>query len=390
MQVSEGLTKRNVPYLAEKYLYDVKTLKNRLWEDAGIAFVCLLTVELIWFLIILTAGSEYSFVESFFKWDSFHYLEIAQNGYSLYPCAENPEIPAGFGKWCGNAGWMPLYPLLIKVLSFVITPRVAMVILSKFFLLCATILLFREEDFSFADKTIKGMLFCLFPGMLYACAAFPVSLTLMLLLITIRHAGGGSKPAAIAAVLLLPWSYASGFLVIPALLLAGLFRKQNRQIRHNYYFLAIVGSISWLLTFFFWEYSTGEWNAFFLVQEKYGYGIKWPIITWFDRVSRLIHGFDPCSLQTLMIPLIMFIALRSGFRHPRDSRFAIWIGLIVLFWIFPLCLGGALSLHRAESILSISLLFWRPSDRWSSSLLMGLFLTLYLALLWTFVKGELV
>ncbi|MBM3400175.1 MAG: hypothetical protein FJY15_06370, partial [Bacteroidetes bacterium] len=46
--------------------------------------------------------------ECWSRWDSGLYLQIAEKGHNLIPC---PDWP---GAWCGNAGWAPLYPLMIK------------------------------------------------------------------------------------------------------------------------------------------------------------------------------------------------------------------------------------------------------------------------------------
>ena len=42
--------------------------------------------------------------------DTFLYLGIAKHGYTLFTCPRP-------GGWCGNAGWFPLFPLLVVVLG---------------------------------------------------------------------------------------------------------------------------------------------------------------------------------------------------------------------------------------------------------------------------------
>ena len=42
------------------------------------------------------------------RWDSFHYLSIAKDGYTAQTCGE---------FICGNTGWFPLYPALIRLVA---------------------------------------------------------------------------------------------------------------------------------------------------------------------------------------------------------------------------------------------------------------------------------
>jgi len=52
---------------------------------------------------------------SYSRWDSDHYLSIASSGYELFSCARLPGYdPAA---WCGNSGWLPGYPALIRIVE---------------------------------------------------------------------------------------------------------------------------------------------------------------------------------------------------------------------------------------------------------------------------------
>ena len=52
---------------------------------------------------------------SWIRWDSGHYLKIAQSGYELVSCKGIGY--ASSNDWCGNAGWFPGYPALIRVFA---------------------------------------------------------------------------------------------------------------------------------------------------------------------------------------------------------------------------------------------------------------------------------
>ena len=64
--------------------------------------------------------SDYSrlFLSPWYRWDSIHYLDIAENGYS----SENTE----------NSVWPLLYPFLIRSLSGVMPPMQVALLLSTF------------------------------------------------------------------------------------------------------------------------------------------------------------------------------------------------------------------------------------------------------------------
>src|SRR3989344_9569893 len=53
------------------------------------------------------AVTENWFLNAWAQYDARAYLDIAQNGY-------NPQFPGG-----GNYAWYPLYPLLVKIFSFI-------------------------------------------------------------------------------------------------------------------------------------------------------------------------------------------------------------------------------------------------------------------------------
>jgi hypothetical protein len=46
-------------------------------------------------------------------WDAFQYLDQAAHGYTLFHC----NLFGGLERWCGNAGWFPGYPWLIRAAS---------------------------------------------------------------------------------------------------------------------------------------------------------------------------------------------------------------------------------------------------------------------------------
>src|SRR4051812_20052786 len=60
------------------------------------------------------SGAPFFAYDTWIKWDSGHYLSIANDGYRFISCGELPGYDPK--QWCGNAGWFPGYPLLLRVL----------------------------------------------------------------------------------------------------------------------------------------------------------------------------------------------------------------------------------------------------------------------------------
>src|ERR1700683_1558171 len=62
-------------------------------------------------LIISAAGFNPSDYRTWERGDSGQYLDIAAQGYTLWP-SDGSVYPKG--DWEGNCGWMPLYPWMIR------------------------------------------------------------------------------------------------------------------------------------------------------------------------------------------------------------------------------------------------------------------------------------
>jgi hypothetical protein len=106
-----------------------------------------------------------------YRWDTGHYIQIAENGYSI----ENPE----------KSVWPPLYPFLIWALSQVIHPNVlSALLISNSFLILAFALLYlftvRNYSIEIADRTLA--LYVTFPTAFFLVAGYtePIFLCLVL------------------------------------------------------------------------------------------------------------------------------------------------------------------------------------------------------------------
>ena len=117
-----------------------------------------------------------AWLEMWARWDSGFYLEIAKYGYTYNPTEQT------------SAAFFPLYPLLIKLLSFMTTdPVLAGFIVSNTCFYIALIILYKLTlmDFSkvVANRTLIYL--ALFPTSFFFSAVYTESIFLMLILLAV-------------------------------------------------------------------------------------------------------------------------------------------------------------------------------------------------------------
>ncbi len=117
-------------------------------------------------------GNPQSIVDLFFRWDSGWYLSIVQNGYFYAPGQQS------------SVAFFPLYPLLVKAVSFaLVDPRIAGIVLSNVALLFAAIYLFKTTALDYENSKIPrhSVVFALiFPTSFFLSIFYSESLFLSL------------------------------------------------------------------------------------------------------------------------------------------------------------------------------------------------------------------
>jgi hypothetical protein len=102
---------------------------------------------------------------------------------------------------------------------------------------------------------------------------------------------------------------------------------------------------------------TGHWDAYFLVQKKYGHGFHNPFTTLWDGIHPLFQG-SPWTIdkapaaQTLLITIVLVLVLAHVVVRRRawtrlDLLLVIWA---VITWAFPLTQANV-SLYRSQAAL---------------------------------------
>jgi hypothetical protein len=267
----------------------------------------------------LVAGLNPLRADSWVRWDSNLYLSIAQRGYFLEHCGPGSHYEPW--QWCGNTGWFPLYAWLLKI-----APGALWSLLFEAALLYVIWRwLLREQGFS------ALLLAALFPGSIYQQAVFPVSLFLFCAVAFL--ASQRPEPALLAAM-----AYPTGFLLVPVALVRRNFRA------------ALAVCLGFFLVLVVLRAQTGHWDAYFLAQQKYGFHFA-PLDTLLSRLKPLVNAryrtfaSFAAGAQTLLVLAMMALCVPRFRTQPQIAAYC------VAFWVFPLCVGGHLSLYRAEALL---------------------------------------
>jgi len=263
--------------------------------------------------------------------DSNHYLTIAQGGYVAIPCGEGDDPPH-----CGNTGWFPGYPLLIRAahLTGLSWPWAGLVVawaagLGALMLICR-----------FTRSWPVLLYASLAPGVVFTRSVFPLSLALVATLGFLWHMrrerwllAGLCGAAAVCA-----------YPTAAALALTGLWGI--RRSRGLPSLLTLAGLVP---AFALERIETGHWDAYFLCQQKpLQYGPHHDLREPFARLIgsfKLDHGVMQ-AWQTIAVTLLFAIAVWVWSRD-RD-----WL---LLAWAVPAWLAAYseswVAVYRTEAAL---------------------------------------
>lgn len=316
----------------------------------------------LWLLITsagaLAAGESPFEARPWHRYDSGHYVEIAEDGYSLAPCVDVPN--RGPDDWCGTTGWFPGYPYLMRLLGAVgLSSMVAGRLLSMAALLgMLATLWFGFLRYRPLPQGLAGMaLAAAFPSSVYYGAIFPISLALVCILGCLALVEQRRWPAAGLLGAGATIAYTSGITIGAVAAIPLLDREVGpwRERIRGVLWLALAPALAYVGVAAEMHRTTGHWDAWFKAMAGYRLEPTSPITAIRDQIARL--GPDDTSgwigLQTIVVLLIVVATGVVAWRRWSDLGLGerATVPLVAALWIIPLTLGAALSLWRAESLL---------------------------------------
>ncbi len=322
----------------------------------------------------MVEGSDFWDSYVWVRWDSGHYLSIAQDGYRIIPsCAGTEGYPkVGAPEWCGNAAWMPLYPfVLAPFISAGFEQATIGAAVSALFHLATLGLLwvgFLKSRITVTSLTILAAA-AFFPGQVYYHAVFPLSLLTFLALATVYLSLRERWLLAAVATGLAAATYSPGLLLTPvvAAWLVIAYRRQLplRRLATRVGVTLALGAGGFLAVLAVQELQTGMWDAFFKTQEKYNSHPQNPLSS-FLLVLRDIGGGDEAlrvtAFQTILVAAFVLVLIFAAERSLRaGNRLDLLLTLYLLaFWLFPLSVvSNGLGLYRHQSMLLPGVLLLR-------------------------------
>ena len=336
---------------------------GRMRALSGVALSVLVAAAL-WTTVTWSAAYERGFqpvqTKVWSRWDSGLYEMIAADGYTFEHC--NPDAGYPPDSWCGTAGWFPLLPYAAVAMSQLGPPTQAAMrggVLVAFIAMLTAAALGSLRERSRSSALLAMCLLGVFPGSVYFGALFPISLALAGVfgcLAAIRRrwwltAGGAAAVATMA--------YPSGVLVVVVALVVLLDPRVGDRRRRAVAAAKVAGPVllAYVLVAANFHRTVGHWNAWFLVQDKYGHGLQnplgslWHHLTSWGAESRLPRA---AVAQTALLLVIVCVAVTVVVRDRKQLSTAEWACAAVgaAFWLAPLMVGGELSLYRAEALVA--------------------------------------
>lgn len=341
----------------------MRSARSRHLDALGFGALVITATLGLWTLVTWMAARAEGFspldTEPWGHWDTGWYRTIALDGYSFGHCdGVGNRAPTDY---CGATGWFPGYPYINRLVSHLgmsVDSAGRLVSLVAFVVMLA-VLWFCFLSSRPRSHAIPAMaLTAVFPGSIYFGAIFPVSIVAASMLGCLALLQRGRWAAAGACGALGAVSYPSGSMIAIAALVPLLFWPDLGSWRAKSWAAAkVAGPVAagYLLVLANYERAVGRWDAWFRVQEAYGYEPTFPWVTVWHQLQllRSAGNVRTPGAQTLLVVVIVVVAVVMTVRYRQSlgaGERAVPI-LLAGLWLVPLTLGGDLSLYRAEALL---------------------------------------
>lgn len=292
------------------------------------------------------------------RWDSGLYLSIARDGYIFERCVDVAN--RGPQDWCGNPGWFPAYPWMMRFGSWI---GVDYQQFGRIVSFAAMVGAWTTLWFGFLRRrplvvgALGMVIAATFPASVYYGAIFPVSSMLLAVLLALwsldrRRWLLAGIFGAVAAT-----TYTSGFLV-GSIALVPLLAPSVGDLRARLRATVAVGGpvvVAYVAVMANFQREVGAWNASFETQSSYNLSPTSPITTIRRKFATISGDVLPGAIgaQTALVLAMVATATWVVVRYRDDLSFGEWGTAIMcgFLWLIPLTLGSDLSLYRVESLL---------------------------------------
>lgn len=313
------------------------------------------------------------------RWDSAHYVSIAEHGYSAFPCA------SGTG-WCGNAAWFPGFPLVVAPLHAVGVPTLAASLTVVWSFALASLVALWRTFLAQGPTTVAvfGLAFAAWsPGQIYHYAVFPLSMFVFFTILHLRFLSVERWVAAGCAGAAAAVTYPLGIALAIGSTAWLVMTQRERCIRPLTLavapvvavFGAVVGAIG---------LAAGRWTAFVDIQGRYEHGVHNPIgqITNAIRVVHNMRGIEidrwaaVTAAQTLFVTAVIGTVLVSlavdRCRGRRaDEPTMLLVTTSVAIWLFPLTQSHVSVWRSQAALLPLGALVGRLPRMWAFTATLG-------------------
>ena len=330
-------------------------------------------------------------------WDVQHYVNIAERGYDAHPCTPSDYPP---GKICGNVGWYPAWPLLIRLFRPVFggNSQAAYIFLALALTLASFVMLYRfvlnRFDQTAAIMTLLATAFG--PASFYFISGFPYALFFFLFMVylLVLYTPGGFMREIILFIsgLAISASYPTGILValVPAVWYVLDLRRRNTPV---FTFQATANLLKYVIPFalgvlLLWVYFYVRFDNFFIqldFQERYQRTWAIPLVV----IAKSLFAQPLLSAENIVI---IWYGLAFILFLPYRIRPELWLLGLVLFLFSP-ATGSTMSLYRHYLLIFPAYILLGASRRplWLKAAFVALGLILALTVLFPqFLESRLI
>lgn len=330
----------------------------RAWAWVGLPILIYLASHLLFMAAAATAEFDWLDPGSRIRWDSIIYLDIAHTGYYAAPCAEiNPSVRTP-GAFCGNAGWFPLFPYLVLGVAKAsgLGLNITAVLVTEACTLGMLIMAWRLLGPAVTPVTVGCLaLAAALPGSVYFHAVYPMSLAVLLTLVTLQLLIRGNWAVAGAAGAITATSYPLAVLVAPAAMALLLFLPGKRSWKR----LAVAAYVGALTSagvpavFGLLHVTTGHFGAYLQIQRNYGHGVHDPVATFLTVLAQSRPAVSAELLFSTVLVLLGVLAVIRPAQRARVTTLDRTMGLVYgpLLLIAPLVVGANQAQFRSHTLL---------------------------------------